>query len=237
MQPAEGQYIVHDVDNLVLPYLPDPFADGVALVFYEAGADHRLANPRVLQSVVVKFAGQWPETAAAPAGGPPCADGWTPARWATSSTSVCRPASRSRWRSPPRWTPNTWRRWALWRFHPVHDPNVPEADRRILARAARDGWLWWLTPDEDLRLVHATARPGDSAGDLAVARRAAQPERGHRQPRRCHRRARRQHRQGRATGALGRHRRRPRHRWPGRPRHHGDRDGPPDRGSTSGIRC
>ena len=48
---------------------------------------------------------------------------------------------------------------ALWRFHPVHDPNVPEADRRTLARAARDGWLWWLTPDEDLRLVHATTRP------------------------------------------------------------------------------
>jgi hypothetical protein len=48
---------------------------------------------------------------------------------------------------------------ALWRFHPVHDPNVPESERRTLERAARDGWLWWLTPDEDLRLVHATARP------------------------------------------------------------------------------
>ena len=61
---------------------------------------------------------------------------------------------------------------ALWRFHPVHDPNVPEADRRTLARAARDGWLWWLTPDEDLRLVHATARPAIPPG---ITRLIAEP--------------------------------------------------------------
>ena len=60
-QPGAGQYIVHDVDNLVIPYLPDPMADGVTLVFYEAGADHRLTNPRVLQAVTVKYAGTWPE--------------------------------------------------------------------------------------------------------------------------------------------------------------------------------
>ena len=29
-QPAEGQYIVHNVDNMVLAYLPDPMAHGVA---------------------------------------------------------------------------------------------------------------------------------------------------------------------------------------------------------------
>ncbi|WP_448334248.1 hypothetical protein, partial [Streptomyces sp. DSM 41534] len=47
----------------------------------------------------------------------------------------------------------------LWVTSPINDPNVPDADRQVLAAAARDGWLWWLTPDEDLRLVHATARP------------------------------------------------------------------------------
>ena len=34
----------------------------------------------------------------------------------------------------------------------------------MFERAARDGWLWWLTPDEDLRLVHATARPAIPPG-------------------------------------------------------------------------
>ena len=156
---CRGQYIVHDVDNLVLPYLPDPMADGVALVFYRG---RRRSPPRQPAGAAVRH-GQvrrdLARTAAAAAGVAQRAAGWMPARTATSFMSDCRPASRSRWGSPRRWTPSIWRRWALWRFHPVHDPNVPEADRRVLERAAPDGWLWWLTPDEDLRLVHATARP------------------------------------------------------------------------------
>ena len=171
VQPAEGQYIVHDVDNLVLPYLPDPFADGVALVFYEAGADHRLANPRVLQSVVVKFAGQWPELQPlrlvvhhaprldARQVGNVIHVGLPPGEQVAVAFSTTLDAEHLE-------------KMALWRFHPVHDPNVPEADRRTLARAARDGWLWWLTPDEDLRLVHATARPAIAPG---ITRLIAEP--------------------------------------------------------------
>ena len=171
VQPAEGQYIVHDVDNLVLPYLPDPFADGVALVFYEAGADHRLANPRMLQSVVVKFAGQWPELQPlrlvvhhaprldARQVGNVVHVGLPPGEQVAVAFSTTLDAEHLE-------------KMALWRFHPVHDPNVPEADRRTLARAARDGWLWWLTPDEDLRLVHATARP---AIPPAITRLIAEP--------------------------------------------------------------
>ncbi|OBF32986.1 hypothetical protein A5724_20370 [Mycobacterium sp. ACS1612] len=170
-QPAEGQYIVHDVDNLVLPYLPDPMAHGVALVFYEAGADHRMANPRVLQSVAIKYAGQWPElqplrlvlhTAPrldAKQDGNVINVGLPPGEQVAVAFSTTLDADHLD-------------KMALWKLHPVHDPNVPEADRDTLARAARDGWLWWLTPDESLRLVHATARP---ARPPMITRLLAQP--------------------------------------------------------------
>ena len=110
----------------------------------------------------------------------------------------------------------------LWQFHPVNDPNVPVAERRLLERAAQDGWLWWLTPDEDLRLVHATARPGRRTADLRLDRRTPQARHRDRQPRRRDRRARRQHREGRVAGDVdrsggrsgrtGAHRRAPRRR-------------------------
>lgn len=170
-QPAEGQYIVHDVDSLVLPYLPDPMADGVALVFYEAGADHRMANPRLLQSVVIKYAGQWPElqplrlvlhTAPrldAKQEGNVIKVGLPPGEQVAVAFSTTLDAEHLD-------------KMGLWKLHPVHDPNVPEADRDTLARAARDGWLWWLTPDESLRLVHATARP---ARPPMITRLAAEP--------------------------------------------------------------
>ncbi len=36
-----GQYVVHDVDDLVVPYLPDPLASGLSMVFPDAGRDDR----------------------------------------------------------------------------------------------------------------------------------------------------------------------------------------------------
>ena len=157
-QPGAGQYIVHDVDQLTLPYLPDPMAHGVALVFYQAGADHRLSIPRVLQSVTVDYAGGWPEiqplrlvlhgseTLDAQLEGNVIHVGLPPGEQVAVKYSTTLDAEHLAKMGP-------------WRFHPVHDPMVPEADRRVLEAAARDGWMWWLTPDEDLRLVHATARP------------------------------------------------------------------------------
>ncbi len=41
--------------------------------------------------------------------------------------------------------------------------------------AARDGWMWWLTPDEELRLVHATARPAIAATHLPADREPRTP--------------------------------------------------------------
>ncbi|WP_431965988.1 hypothetical protein [Nocardia sp. bgisy134] len=170
-QPAEGQYVVHDVDNLVLPYLPDPMADGVALVFYESGADHRMANPRVLQSVVIQYSGQWPELQPlrlvlhnaprldAKQDGNVINVGLPPGEQVAVAFSTTLDAEHLE-------------KMALWKLHPVQDPNVPEADRKTLEQAARDGWLWWLTPDEKLRLVHATARP---ARPPVITRLVAEP--------------------------------------------------------------
>jgi hypothetical protein len=157
-QPGEGQYVVHAVDNLELPYLPEPPADGVALVFYEAGADHRLDNPRVLQSVVIKYAGVWPELQSlrlvlhsapyldAEQDGSVINVGLPPGEQVAVALSSTLDAEHLE-------------KMALWKLHPVQDPNVPQADRDALAEAACAGWLWFLTPAADLRLVHATARP------------------------------------------------------------------------------
>ena len=171
VQPAEGQYIVHDVDQLVLPYLPDAFAAGVALVFYEAGADHQFDNARVLQSVTLKFAGEWPEVQP-----PRLVLHHAPrldARQEGNVIHVGLPAGEQvAVAFSTTLDAEHLDKMALWRFHPVHDPNVPEADRLTLERAARNGWLWWLTPDEHLRLVHATARPAVAP---AITRLAAKP--------------------------------------------------------------
>lgn len=156
--PAEGQYIVHDVNTLVLPYLPDPMADGAALVFYEAGADHRLTNPRVLQSVAVKYAGTWPEIEPLRLvlHNAPRLD----ARQEGNIIHVgLPPGEQVAVKYSTTLDDDHLKKMGLWASHPVNDPNVPGSDRLVLAEAARNGWMWWLTPDEDLRLVHATARP------------------------------------------------------------------------------
>ena len=59
---------MHDVDDLLVPYLPDPMAAGFALVFYEAGADHVFDDPGCCSRSTIAYAGSWPEVAAAAAG-------------------------------------------------------------------------------------------------------------------------------------------------------------------------
>lgn len=157
-QPAAGQYVVHDTDALVVPYLPDPMARGVALIFYEAGADHHLADRRILQSVTIPYSGGWPavaglrlvlhsaDTLGAEQHGNEVRIGLPPGEQVGVAVSsiIDRGALETL---------------GLWRFHAVHDPAVSATDRAILEEAATDGWLWWLTPSTDLRLVNATTRP------------------------------------------------------------------------------
>lgn len=158
VQPAEGQYIVHDVDQMTLPYLPDPMAHGVALIFYEAGADHEFSDPKVLQSVFLPYQGSWPQL--------------QPLRIvlqkSTRLDAMVRgnlievglpPGEQVAVKYSTTLDDQHLAKMGVWAHHPVHDPNVPAEDKKVLADAACNGWMWWLTPDEDLRLVHATARP------------------------------------------------------------------------------
>ena len=162
---GEGQYVVHQTDDLVLPYLPDPHAAGVALVFYDAGAPHTMVEPRALQAVVVPFPGDWPRL--------------EPLRLVVEAgdTLGARVEGRAiRVTMPPgeqvrvAMSTSVRRRdleyFGLWRAHPARlDESAagftPEqlVAAEVIARAAASGWTWWLTPSVDLRLVHATPGP------------------------------------------------------------------------------
>ena len=51
---------MHDVDDLVLPYLPDPLAHGVAMVFPDAGKDRGLPPILAIEGVASRYLGNWP---------------------------------------------------------------------------------------------------------------------------------------------------------------------------------
>jgi len=158
---GEGQYVVHDTDQLVLPYLPDVLARGVSLVFYDAGAPHTLAEPRVLQTALLEYAGGWPAT--------------EPLRLVLvpgEELGARRDGNRVEVTLPPGEQVRVAMSSALdeqelqvlglWATHAASAAGTgPEADaaRAVLARAAANGWFWWLTPAHDMRLVHAVRRP------------------------------------------------------------------------------
>jgi hypothetical protein len=168
---GEGQYVVHDTDTLRLPYLPDPYANGITLVFYEAGAPHALAEPKVLQSVTIPYPGSWPDL--------------TPLRLVLDRDDA--PSARlgahvvghevhvtvPRGESVGAWLSSSVRRddldrFGMWRSQlasvltPGPDGGLTQdqlAAAEALIRAAASGWTWWLTPSTDLLLVHAVPRP------------------------------------------------------------------------------
>jgi hypothetical protein len=168
---GEGQYVVHDTDTLRLPYLPDPYANGVTLVFYEAGAPHVLTEPKVLQSVTIPYPGSWPDL--------------TPLRLVLDRDDD--PSARlgahvmghevhvtvPRGESVGAWLSSSVRRedldrFGMWRSQlasvltPGADGGLTQdqlAAAEALIRAAASGWTWWLTPSTDLLLVHAVPRP------------------------------------------------------------------------------
>ncbi len=163
---GEGQYVVHDVDELRLPYLPDPLARGIALVFLDAGSPHSLPEPRVLQAVVVPFTGSWPALRTyrlVLTGGEELG-----ARVDGNQIRVTVPAGEQvRVAVSSSLDEEDLQVLGLWRSHPVSAPDDPDtppdaktvAARALLRRAAVAGWTWWLTPAEELRLVHAVPRP------------------------------------------------------------------------------
>lgn len=58
--PVSGQDVIHDVDELALPYLPDPLAAGVSVVFAEAGRDRTIAFPYGTEGFTASYPGDWP---------------------------------------------------------------------------------------------------------------------------------------------------------------------------------
>lgn len=151
--PTPGQYVVHDVDELVLPYLPDPLAAGVSLTFPDAGHDHRLTGLLALEGTTLRYPGAWPSP--------------TPLRLVLEAGAelgaevdghVVRmtvpPGEHLRMRMSSCLDRASLDLLGLWRSIPA----AAQADP-VLAEAAADGWLWWLTPSVEVRLVHAVPRP------------------------------------------------------------------------------
>jgi hypothetical protein len=170
---SAGQYVAHDVDELRLPYLPDPLAAGVSFTFPDAGKDHRLTGLLAVEGITLRYLGTWPER--------------TPFRLVLESGNelgavvedhVVRisvpPGEQLRMRMSSALTRASLDLFGLWR-------SLPQVvrDNPVLREAAADGWFWWLTPATELRLVHAVPRPVEvprptllipkrTAGDTAV---------------------------------------------------------------------
>ena len=151
--PAPGQYVVHDTDDLTLPYLPDPMAEGVSFVFPEAGRDRSLPFPFGGEGFTAAYSGTWPRT--------------EPYRMVLTGGKELGGRIKDReitFRLPPgdvqrmRLSSSLDRDGldllGVWRSMPPLLRDNPD-----LREAAADGWLWGLTPSDDVMLVHAVPRP------------------------------------------------------------------------------
>ncbi len=147
-----GQYVVHDTPELVLPYLPDPLARGVSFVFEEAGLDRAIPFPFGTEGFTARYGGQWPEIEPfrLVLGGGELA-GKVAGRVISISLP---PGDVQRFRLA-----SSLQRDDLDLFGPWRSLPQVVRDNNDVAEAAADGWLWGLTPFEDVTLVHAVPRP------------------------------------------------------------------------------
>ena len=162
---GEGQYVIHDTDALRLPYLPDPYAVGVSLVFYEAGSPHLLPEPRALQAVTIRYPGSWPALQPLRLVVEPGAE--MDASVVGHEVRVTLPPGEQvRMAVSSSLDAESLELFGLWRSYlaSVADPSdgytLDELSAmETLKRAATLGWTWWLTPSTDVRLVHAVPTP------------------------------------------------------------------------------
>jgi hypothetical protein len=150
---APGQTVVHDVDELALPYLPDPLARGISLAFPEAAQDRSIPFPFGGEGFTAAYPGTWPEIEPfrLQLNGGPQLDGRLAGRvleltLPPGDTQVLQLASSLR--------RDDLRLMGPWRSLPDTAQNDPD-----VAEAAADGLLWGLTPPIDVRLIHAVNRP------------------------------------------------------------------------------
>jgi hypothetical protein len=152
-QLTPGQYVAHDVNQLVLPYLPDPVARGISLMFPEAGKSHHLAGLFALEGTTLQYLGDWPELVpfrlVLESG---------PELGAVVEDHVVRvtlpPGEQLRVRLASSIRREALDLMGLWASLPAVIRDNP-----FLREVAADGWFWWLTPPTEMRFVHAVPRP------------------------------------------------------------------------------
>ena len=157
---ASGQYVVHDTDEAVLPYLPDRMVRGVSMVFPDAGRDRPLTPPLSIEGTTADYRGldDWPDVRPYRivfSAGRPLA-----ARVSGRTIPISLPpADTLRVRLSSSLDRDKLGLFGFWRSLP-EEVQVQTQAREIAA----DGWLWALTPSEDLMFIHAVPKP------LAAAR-------------------------------------------------------------------
>ena len=150
--PAPGQTVVHDVDELGLPYLPDPMARGLSIVFPRRARIARCrsrsasrGSPQPTEAMAgdrtVPAGAQWQCGAGRHRQGRAVTIALPPGDIQTFRLASSLPKDKLDLMGPWRSLPPAVR----------DDPDVAEA--------AADGWLWGLSPFEDVMLVHAVDRP------------------------------------------------------------------------------
>ena len=160
--PAPGQYVAHDTEALVLPYLPDVLARGVSFVFQEAGRDRVIFFPFGTEGFTARFLGDWPAL--------------QPFRLVLAGSDVLSgeldehvvriglpPGDVQRFRLA-----SSLDRGELDLFGPWRSLPAVIRSNEDVAEAAADGWLWALTPFEEVTLVHAVPRPLEAPRPTAV---------------------------------------------------------------------
>ena len=160
--PAPGQYIIHDTDRLRVPYLPDPVARGISLVFPDAGRDRQLAFPFGTEGFTAEYGGAWPETNTFRLL-LEHADDLTGNLTDNVLHIGLPPGDMQRFRLSSSLARTDLDLFGFWR-------SLPESikDMDVVAEAAADGWLWIYTPADKMTLVHAVPRPLEAPDTTAL---------------------------------------------------------------------
>jgi hypothetical protein len=152
---APGQYVIHDTNETLLPYLPDPMVRGLSMVFPEAGRDRPLRPPISIEGTTADYAGldRWPDVQpfriVFKAGRPLAAN------VGGRTISVALPAADVlRVRLSSSIDRAKLDQFGFWRSLPQE-----VRDSAAVREAAADGWLWPLSPAEEVVLVHAVPKP------------------------------------------------------------------------------
>ena len=150
--PGPGQYVVHGADRLLLPYLPDPLADGLSVTFVDAGFTLPLPFPHRSEGFTTRYPGAWPERQPLllrlASGGPGATlEGHV-------LTLTLPPGERAKVRLSSSLDRELAPHMALWRLLALSP-----ASRADLADEVVDGRIWSLTPSDGAVFVNATPRP------------------------------------------------------------------------------